>query len=513
MFRKVLVANRGEIAVRVMRTLREMGITPVAVYSEADRRALHVRYADEAVCLGPPPARESYLDIEKVLAAARQTGVEAIHPGYGFLSERAEFAQACADAGLTFIGPPPSAIVAMGEKTGARERMRAAGVPVVPGSDGPVRAEEAAPLAASLGYPVLVKAAAGGGGKGMRLVHRPEELASAVAGAKREAAAAFGDDRVYLEKYVLGPRHVEVQVFGDHHGHAIHLFERECSVQRRHQKIIEETPSCALTPDLRARMGEVAVRAARAVGYVGAGTVEFLVDARRSFYFLEMNTRLQVEHPITEMVTGLDLVRLQVEVAAGFPLSLRQEELSQRGHAVECRIYAEDADHGFLPSPGRVTEMRLPGGIGVRFDGGVYAGDEVSVHYDPLVGKLVTWAEGRAQSIARMRRALRELTVKGIETNIRFLDRVLANPRFLSGEYDTHLLVEESGALAPPTWREHEEVALAAAAIGTTLAERTNGAGPPQTNGAAVGGRRIPGGPSPWRLISRTRTLSRGGRG
>jgi acetyl-CoA carboxylase biotin carboxylase subunit len=513
MFRKVLVANRGEIAVRVMRTLREMGITPVAVYSEADRRALHVRYADEAVCLGPAPARESYLDIEKLLTAARRTGAEAVHPGYGFLSERAEFAQACADAGLTFIGPPPGAIEAMGEKTGARERMRAAGVPVVPGSDGPVREEEAGPLAAFLGFPVLVKAAAGGGGKGMRLVHRPEDLASAIAGARREAAAAFGDDRVYLEKYLLGPRHVEVQVFGDHQGHVIHLFERECSVQRRHQKIIEETPSCALTATLRARMGEVAVRAARAVGYVGAGTVEFLVDAQRSFYFLEMNTRLQVEHPVTEMVTGIDLVRLQIEVAAGAPLGLKQEEIVQRGHAVECRIYAEDAEHGFLPSPGRVTEMRLPGGPGVRFDAGVYAGDEVSVHYDPMVGKLITWADGRSQCISRMRRALRELTVKGIETNIRFLDRVLAHPRFLSGEYDTHLLAEESEALAMPSRRVYQDVALAAAAIGAALSDRNDGAGPSRTNGAMTGGPRIPGGASPWRLISRTRTLARGGRG
>jgi acetyl-CoA carboxylase biotin carboxylase subunit len=513
MFRKVLVANRGEIAVRVMRTLREMGISPVAIFSEADRAALHVRYAGEAVCVGPPAPRESYLAIERVVAAARHTGAEAIHPGYGFLSERAEFAKACEAAGLVFIGPPASAIEAMGEKTGARARMRAAGVPVVPGSDGPLRDDEAGAVARRVGYPVLVKAAAGGGGKGMRLVERPEDLDGSVAAARREAGSAFGDDRIYIERYLAGPRHVEFQVFADRAGHTLHLFERECSVQRRHQKIIEETPSLALTPALRARMGEVAVRAARAVGYVGAGTVEFLVDADRSFYFLEMNTRLQVEHPITEMVTGVDLVALQIRVAAGEPLALRQEDLVQRGHAVECRIYAEDPDHGFLPSPGRITDFRVPGGAGVRLDAGVYPGAEVPVYYDPIIGKLVTWAEDRESAIARMRRALGEMVVGGIRSNVRFLDRVLQHPRFLSGDYDTHLLRDWDGA---PPGAPDGEVEDLATAVAVLHVARSNGAGAPTpgpATGPAARGPRIPGGTSPWRSVSRARALARGGRG
>jgi acetyl-CoA carboxylase biotin carboxylase subunit len=507
MFRKVLIANRGEIAVRVLRTLREMGISPVAVYSEADRAALHVRYADEAVCLGPAPSRESYLDIQKVVDAALRTGAEAIHPGYGFLSERADFARACADAGLVFIGPSAAAIDAMGEKTGARARMRKAGVPIVPGSDGPVRDDEAAKVAARIGYPVLVKAAAGGGGKGMRLVEKPEDLGRAVAGARREAGSAFGDDAVYIEKYVTGPRHVEVQVLGDRHGNVVHLFERECSVQRRHQKIIEETPSCALDGAMRARMGEVAVRAARAVDYEGAGTIEFLVDADRNFYFLEMNTRLQVEHPVTEMVTGVDLVRLQVEVAAGAPIPFRQEDLSPRGHAIECRIYAEDPDRNFLPAPGRIRDLRIPGGIGVRFDLGVYAGAEVTVHYDPLIGKLIVWGETREIAIARMRRALGELVVKGIRNNVAFLDRVLAHPRFVSGDYDTHLLAQ-GGLAKPPETAEERDLAIAVAAIDAWLA--SNGDGAARPSGPAAQGPRVAGGASPWRLVSRMRALRRG---
>jgi acetyl-CoA carboxylase biotin carboxylase subunit len=508
MFRKVLIANRGEIAVRVLRTLREMGISPVAVYSEVDRAALHVRHADEAVCLGPAPARESYLDIQKVVDAALRTGAEAIHPGYGFLSERAEFARACADAGLVFIGPSAEAIDAMGEKTGARARMREAGVPIVPGSEGPVGDDEAAAMAMRIGYPVLVKAAAGGGGKGMRLVERPEDLTRAVAGARREAGSAFGDDAVYIEKYVTGPRHVEVQVLGDRHGNAVHLFERECSVQRRHQKIIEETPSCALDGAMRARMGEVAVQAARAVGYEGAGTIEFLVDADRNFYFLEMNTRLQVEHPVTEMVTGVDLVRLQVEVAAGEPIPFRQEDLSQRGHAIECRIYAEDPDRNFLPSPGWIRDLRIPGGIGVRFDLGVTSGAEVTVHYDPLIGKLVVWGETREVAIARMRRALAELVIKGIRTNVAFLDRVLVHPRFASGDYDTHLLAQ-GGLAKPPEAGEERDLALAVAAIDAWLGSEGDGATP---SGPTAHGPRVPGGTSPWRLVSRMRALRRGGR-
>jgi acetyl-CoA carboxylase biotin carboxylase subunit len=509
MFRKVLIANRGEIAVRVLRTLREMGVSSVAVFSEADRTALHVRYADEAVCLGPAPSRESYLDVGKVIAAARQTGAEAIHPGYGFLSERAHFARACAEAGIVFIGPSPDAIEAMGEKTGARARMRAANVPVVPGSDGPIQDDQALAIASHIGYPILVKAAAGGGGKGMRVVDRPEDLLAAVAGARREAAAAFGDDSVYLEKYLLGPRHVEIQVFGDTHGNVVHLFERECSVQRRHQKVIEESPSCALTPELRAAMCAVAVRAAQAVRYVGAGTVELLVDAHRHFYFLEMNTRLQVEHPVTEMITGRDLVRLQLEVAAGEPLPFRQEDLTRRGHAIECRIYAEDPDRDFLPAPGHIEDLRLPGGVGVRIDLGVYPGFDVPMHYDPMLGKLITWAETREMAIARMRRALQELTIKGIATNTRYLAQILEHPRFRSGDYDTHLLQEIAPAHRGTS--DEEDLALAVAAIYASRPLATNGNGAAPKAPSSERKPRVPGGATPWRLVSRMRTLSRGG--
>ena len=463
--RKILVANRGEIAVRVMRSCREMGIATVAVFSDADRPALHVRCADEAYRLGPAPSRESYLRGDKVLEIARACGADAIHPGYGFLSENAAFAAACAEAKVVFIGPPPSAIDAMGEKTRARDRMREAKVPVVPGSPGPIETEpEAARLAAEIGFPVMLKAAAGGGGKGMRRIDRAEDFAAAWRGARGEAKNAFGDDRVYLEKYLDQPRHVEIQIFADEAGRTIYLGERECSVQRRHQKVIEESPSPVVDEAMRQQMGEVAVRAAQAVGYVGAGTVEFLVDARRNFYFLEMNTRLQVEHPVTELCIGADLVRWQIEVAQGSPLPWTQAEVKPRGHAIEARIYAEDPARNFMPSPGRIERLRVPSGPFVRDDSGVYAGVSVPIYYDPMISKLSAWAPDRPQAIERLRRALGEYVVQGITTNVRYLRRVLGHPDFRSGQYDTNFLVRRAADLATPPDPALEEAALLAAA-------------------------------------------------
>ncbi len=464
-FRKVLVANRGEIAVRVVRTCREMGIASVAVFSEADRAALHVRLADEAVPIGPSPSRESYLRIDRVLDAAKTTGAEAIHPGYGFLAENPGFARACEQEGIVFIGPRSETIALMGEKTSARREAVAAGVPVVPGTLEPVADGAAiAHEAERIGYPVMLKAAAGGGGKGLRLVRSPSELGSAVARARSEASGAFGDDRVYIEKAIERSRHVEVQVVGDHHGHVVHLFERECSIQRRHQKVIEESPSPALTPGLRHRMGELAVALARRTGYVNAGTLEFLVGEDREPYFLEMNTRLQVEHPVTEMVTGLDLVKLQIRIAQGEPLPLRQEDVAQRGHAIECRVYAEDPETGFLPSPGRIERLRVPGGPGVRDDSGVYEGWEVPIHYDPLISKLVVWAESREEAIRRMRRAVAEYRVVGIRTTLPLFARVLASPAFIAGDFDTTFLDTGLEPRAAANSRR-VEVAVAAAAI------------------------------------------------
>jgi acetyl-CoA carboxylase, biotin carboxylase subunit len=470
--RKVLIANRGEIAVRVIRTCREMGIATVAVYSDADRGALHVRQADEAVHLGGSPARESYLVIEKLLDAARLTGADAVHPGYGFLSEKAEFARALERAGVTFIGPRPESMDAMGVKTTARKNMRAAGVPTVPGSPEPLADEPAARACADgLGYPVMIKSAAGGGGKGMKKCERGEDFAALWVSAKREAAGAFGDDRLYLEKFLDRPRHVEIQVFCDEHGNAVWLGERECSVQRRQQKVIEESPSCLLDEPLRQAMGEVAVRAARAVDYRGAGTVEFLLDGQRNFYFLEMNTRLQVEHPVTEMVTGLDLVRMQLEVAQGLPI-LPQAQVERRGHAIEARLYAEDPARGFLPSPGKITYLRLPGGPGIRDDGGVYAGWTVSPFYDPLLSKLVAWAPTREQAIARLIRALGDYVVHGITTNVGWLAAALDHPAFRSGDYDTGFCARYAKELLPPPDRSLEEVALIAAAVEAHRRER-----------------------------------------
>jgi acetyl-CoA carboxylase biotin carboxylase subunit len=445
MFRKVLIANRGEIAVRIIRTLREMGIGAVAIYSDADRASMHVRMADEAAHVGPSPASESYLRIDRIIEAARAHGAEAIHPGYGFLSENAEFAAACDGAGLVFIGPSADAIRAMGSKTSARALAVAAGAPVVPGMQHAARdAGEAGEFARQCGYPVLLKAVAGGGGKGMRRVDRPEDLGAAFRDAASEAERAFGNPAMYVEKLIERPRHIEVQLLGDRQGHIVYLGERECSLQRRHQKIMEECPSplVAQHPEMRQAMGEAAARIARAAGYYNAGTIEFLVDASRNFYFLEMNTRLQVEHPVTELVTGLDLVRLQLEIAAGEPLRLRQEEIGWYGAALECRVYAEDPDNGFFPSPGRITHLDYPLGPGVRLDSGVYTGWSVPLEYDPLVSKLAVWAGTREEAVERMIRALNEYHVVGIKTNLSFFRQLMEDGEIRRGELHTGLVEE-----------------------------------------------------------------------
>ena len=440
MFGKVLIANRGEIAVRVIRACRELGVASVAVFSDVDRAALHVSLADEAYNIGPAPARDSYLNIAKMLDVARNSGAEAIHPGYGFLSENAQFARACKDAGIKFIGPPASAMELMGSKTRARQAMQAAGVPFVPGSSRGLTFAETQQLASQIGYPVMIKAAAGGGGKGMRLVHTAPELRSAFETAQSEALRAFNDNEVYLEKYIQNPRHIEVQVLADEHGNAVYLGERECSVQRRHQKVIEEAPSAVVDPDLRARMGAVAVQAAKSAGYTNAGTVEFLVDERRNFYFLEMNTRLQVEHPVTELVTGLDLVHLQFRIATGEKLPFRQEDIHLRGHAVECRIYAEDPDNNFFPSPGKIARLLRPSGPGIREDSGVYEGWTVPLDYDPMLSKLIAYAPDRESALARMRRALDEYFVGGIKTNLPLFRRIFDHPDFQAARIDTGFL-------------------------------------------------------------------------
>jgi len=480
--RRVLVANRGEIAVRIMRACRELGIESVAVYSDPDRSALHVRQADRAYPIGPAPAAESYLRIDKLLAVAKESGADAVHPGYGFLSERAPFAKACLDAGLVFIGPSPEAISAMGDKVEARRLMRKAGVPVVPGSDDALDSDaEVERLASEIGFPVMLKAAGGGGGKGMRLVSAAAELKSGLRAARSEAKSAFGDDRVYVEKAIVRPRHVEVQVLGDTHGHVVHLYERECSIQRRHQKVIEESPSTAIDQKTREEMGRVAVHAAKAVDYVSAGTIEFLVDQDRRFYFLEMNTRIQVEHPITEAVTGIDLVRAQLEIAAGRPLGFRQEDVVQRGWAIECRIYAEDPENNFLPAPGRIDVLRVPSGIGIRDDSGVYEGFEVSTHYDPILSKLVAWGRNRDEAIGRMLRALREYVIVGPVSNVAFHRWALEHPAFRAGDIDTGFIARhfQKGVLAGDTTADLPLIgaALAAVARGGTAAGR-NGAAP-----------------------------------
>ena len=444
MFKKVLIANRGEIAVRIIRACRELGLETVAVFSEADRNALHVRYADEAYLLGPAPSRESYLRADKILDVAKKSGADAIHPGYGFLAERDDFAAKCADLGITFIGPKPSSIAAMGDKAEARATVIKAGVPVVPGTEdvGNMTDDDLLRIAPQIGFPLLIKATAGGGGKGMREVRSIEEMPTLLQSARREAESAFGDGNVYLEKLVEGARHIEFQIIADSHGNVIHLGERECSIQRRHQKLVEEAPSPFLDEELRQKMGSVAVKAAKAVDYINAGTIEFLVDKDRNFFFLEMNTRLQVEHPVTEMVTGIDIVAEQLRIARGRQLSYTQEQVKFNGHAIECRVNAEDPFNNFVPSTGRITHSIIPTGPGVRVDTGVYPGFEITPYYDPMIAKLIVWGETRAQAILRMRRALEEYRIVGVHTNIPFHQTLMDSHRFMGGQFDTRFVEE-----------------------------------------------------------------------
>lgn len=490
MFSKILIANRGEIACRVIKTARRLGIRTVAVYSEADANARHVRLADEAVLLGPAAARESYLVAEKILDAARRTGAQAIHPGYGFLSENADFAEACAAAGVVFIGPPASAIRAMGSKSAAKALMEKAAVPLTPGYHGDNQEPEFLKQQAdAIGYPVLIKAAAGGGGKGMRLVDKGEDFIAALASCQREARSSFGNDQVLVEKYITRPRHIEIQVFGDSQGNCVYLFERDCSVQRRHQKVLEEAPAPGMTPEHRRQMGEAAVAAAKAVGYVGAGTVEFIANQDGSFYFMEMNTRLQVEHPVTEMITGQDLVEWQLRVAAGEALPLRQEQLQIRGHALEARIYAEDAGKGFLPSTGRLLHLVPPAeGLNVRVDTGVEEGDEITPHYDPMIAKLIVWDEDREAALARMRQALADYRVVGVTTNIDFLSRLVSCPAFAGADLDTGLIERQQDFLFPESPEVPRDVILTAT-VAELLREREQ---------AAQQGRRSGDPWSPW---------------
>src|SRR5450432_2997200 len=450
MFKKVLIANRGEIALRIIRACRELDIQTVAVYSEADRESLHVRFADDDVCIGPAPARESYLKIPRLIAAAEITGADAIHPGYGFLAENAEFAETCAASNITFIGPTASQIRLMGDKATARKTMAEVGVPIVPGTPGPVEdVDEALGFARDIGFPVIIKAAAGGGGKGMRVANDPDDFARAFQLARSEALSAFGSGDVYVEKYLARPRHIEFQILGDSHGNVIHLGERDCSVQRRHQKLIEEAPSPAMTPDLRKRMGDDAVRGAKAIDYVGAGTIEMLLDTDGSYYFMEMNTRIQVEHPVTEMITGVDLVKEQIRVAAGEKLSVT-EMPAIRGHVIECRVNAEDPNRNFQPSPGKITAYHPPGGNGVRIDSHVYTGYTVPPFYDSMIAKVICQGRDRPEALAKMRLALETFIIEGPTTTIPFLGRVMHNPRFMSGDVDTKFLEREPELMKEP---------------------------------------------------------------
>ncbi len=489
MFKKILIANRGEIAVRVIRACREMGIQSVAVYSDVDRAALHVRKADEAYHLGPAVAAESYMNIPKILAAAKRSGADAIHPGYGFLSENPRFAHACGEAGVKFIGPTAASMEMMGSKTRARQHMERAGVPFVPGtSRGVESVEEAAQVSEKIGYPVMLKAAAGGGGKGMRLVHSEDQLRSALESARSEAQRAFGDSEVYIEKAIINPRHIEMQVLADERGNTVYLGERECSIQRRHQKVLEESPSPIVDAEMRRRMGEVAVRVAQAAGYTNAGTIEFLVDQQKNFYFLEMNTRLQVEHPVTELTTGRDLVHLQIRIAAGEKLPFRQEDVLIRGHAIECRIYAEDPDNNYFPSPGKITLLLLPSGPGIRRDSGMYEGWTVPIDYDPLLAKLIGYGTDREQAAARLVRALNEYFVGGIKTNISLFRRILKDAEFRAGKLDTGYLDRLLARPEADAARDGkaEQVAAIAAGVFAVLDPGTgsevNGAGTEQAS-------------------------------
>jgi acetyl-CoA carboxylase biotin carboxylase subunit len=499
MFKKILIANRGEIAVRVIRACREMGIGTVAVYSEADRAALHVRMADEAYLIGPAPSAQSYLKVDRIIDTAKTAGAEAIHPGYGFLSENPEFALRCEQEGLVFVGPTSQAIRAMGGKTAARSLATHAGVPVVPGTTRDLTDEEVLQVAIEMGFPVLIKASAGGGGKGMRIVSAEAELAGAIRAARSEATSAFGNPAVYVERYLDCPRHIEMQILADKAGNVVYLGERECSLQRRHQKVVEESPSPFVDADLRRRIGEAAVKLAKAASYTNAGTLEFLVDSAKNFYFLELNARLQVEHPVTEMVTGLDLVKEQIRIAAGEALSVRQEEIQLRGHAIECRIYAEDPFNNFMPSPGRIQVLRDPSGPGIRIDSGIYEGYEVPLYYDPIVAKLIAWGQDRGEAIGRMRRALREYAIVGVKTSIPFHHRILDHPQFQKGEFHTQFLEtwlaegfkEESGRLA--------EIALVAGVLYLHTKKPSL---------AAPGGQAAPA-ESLWKLASRHEAVRR----
>jgi acetyl-CoA carboxylase biotin carboxylase subunit len=477
MFNKVLIANRGEIAVRIIRACRELGIETVAVFSEADRKALHVRYADEAYFLGPAPSRDSYLRGDRIISIARKSGVDAIHPGYGFLAEREDFASACVNAGLIFIGPKPSSIAAMGDKAVARSTVLKAGVPVVPGTEdvGNLSDEDLLAIAPKIGFPLLIKATSGGGGKGMREVKSLEEMPALIHSARREAESSFGDGNVYLEKLVEGAHHIEIQILADQFGNVLHLFERDCSIQRRHQKLIEESPSSFLDDELRLQMGEVAVKAAQAVDYENAGTIEFLVDKDRNFYFLEMNTRLQVEHPITEMVTGIDIVKEQIRIARGRQLTYSQEDIRQNGASIECRINAEDPYNNFIPSTGKIVQHIIPSGPGVRVDTGVYSGFEISPYYDPMIAKLIVWGETRGQAILRMRRALEEYRIIGVRTNLPFHMTMMDSARFLGGQYDTRFVEERFSMQDKNENQEHYEeiAAVVATLVAHEAAERS----------------------------------------
>ena len=503
MFKKILIANRGEIAVRVIRACHEMGIAAVAVYSDVDRASLHVRKADEAYPLGAPAASESYLNIQKILDVAARSGADAIHPGYGFLSENAKFARACADAGVKFIGPSAAAIDAMGSKTRARQAMERASVPFVPGtSHGLESFEQAEQVAARIGYPMMLKAAAGGGGKGMRLVHAPHELKSSLEAARSEAERSFGDSEVYIEKAIVNPRHIEMQVLADEHGNTVYLGDRECSLQRRHQKVLEEAPSPIVDSDLRREMGNVAVRVAKAAGYTNAGTVEFLVDQQKNFYFLEMNTRLQVEHPVTELVTGLDLVHLQIRVAAGERLPFTQNEIQIRGHAIECRIYAEDPDNNYFPSPGKITLLLLPSGPGIRHDSGIYEGWTVPMDYDPLLAKLIGYGTDRDQAIGRLTRSLNEYFVGGIKTNISLFRGILSDPDFRAARMDTGFIdrLLKQKRLEDRPDPKATEAAVIAAGIFAILGPAAAGTGESAVNDSANSSRNVV---SNWKITAR----------